>query len=205
MIEMTEFEHFLCTRHSVRRFRPDPVPRALVQRCLRMATLAPSAHNAQPWRFAVLMDAAKRCAFAEAMAADFRRDLETDGVPSERADSLAQRSVQMISSTPVAVVLSMSLTEMDRYPDATRQAAERDLAVQSVALAGGQLLLAAHAAGLGAVWLCAPRFCPQTVRRTLALSESWEPQGLILLGYPAEPLPEDKTRKPLADVVQWRA
>ncbi len=205
MMDINGFERFLQARHSVRRFRPDPVPRDLVQRCLEMATLAPSAHNAQPWRFAVLMDDAKRSDFAEAMARDFRRDLEADGVPSARVTVLAENSVRMISHAPVAVVLSLSLIEMDRYPDAARQDAERDLAVQSVALAGGQLLLAAHAGGLGGVWLCAPRFCPQTVRRTLALPEDWEPQGLILLGYPVEPLPEDKKRKPLADVVQWRA
>lgn len=205
MIDIKDFERFLHARHSVRRFRPDPVPRDLVQRCLRMATLAPSAHNAQPWRFTVLLSDARRHDFAEAMARDFRRDLEADGVPPARAAALAENSVRMISGAPVAVVLSMSLSEMDRYPDAFRQSAERDLAVQSLALAGGQLLLAAHAAGLGGVWLCAPRFCPQTVKRTLALPEAWAPQGLVLLGYPAEPVPEEKQRKPLSDVIQWYA
>ncbi len=203
MMDVTTFEQLLRTRHSVRRFRPDPVPRALVRRCLTMASLAPSAHNAQPWRFVAILESWTRVHFAEAMAADFRRDLEADGVPAERVEALVDRSVQMISQAPVAILLSLSMAEMDRYPDARRQAAEHDLAVQSVALAGGHLLLAAHAAGLGGVWLCAPRFCPETVRRVLGLAEDWEPQGLILLGYPAEPTPDEKQRKSLSDVLIW--
>jgi F420 biosynthesis protein FbiB-like protein len=149
------------------------------------------------------MDDAKRRDFAEAMACDFRRDLVADGVPEPRANAMAESSVRMISRAPVAVVLSLTMLEMDCYPDAARQGAERDLAVQSVALAGGALLLAAHAVGLGGVWLCAPRFCPETVRRILDLPDHWTPQGLILLGYPDEPAPSAKERKPLSDVVRW--
>ncbi len=203
MIDKTVFEHFLRTRHSVRRFRPDPLPKALVRDLLELATLAPSAHNAQPWRFAVLMDAARRLDFAKAMARDFRRDLVADGVPEPHAIAMAESSVYMISRAPVAVVLSLSMAEMDCYPDVARQGAERDLAVQSVALAGGEFLLAAHAVGLGGVWLCAPRFCPETVRQTLDLPDHWSPQGLILLGYPDEPVPGAKERKLLSDVVRW--
>ncbi len=60
------------------------------------------------------------------------------------------------------------------------------MGVQGVAMAGVTLLFAAHTLGLGGVWLCAPLFTPETVRYCLNLSETWLPQGLILLGYPAE-------------------
>ena len=53
-----------------------------------------------------------------------------------------------------------------------RQAAERTMAVQSVALACQNLLLAAHAHGLGACWMCAPLFAPELVRDTLASAGS---------------------------------
>ena len=64
--------------------------------------------------------------------------------------------------------------------------AEWTMAVQSTALACQNLLLAAHQAGLGACWMCAPLFCPDVVRDALTLSEDWEPQGLITVGYPAQ-------------------
>jgi nitroreductase len=78
----------------------------------------------------------------------------------------------------------MDAGAMDTYPDERRQAAERIMAIQSTALAGLQLLLAAHAEGLAGVWVCAPLFAPVTVRAALDLPADWEPQAVLLLGYP---------------------
>src|ERR1700704_3659263 len=58
---------------------------------------------------------------------------------------------------------------MAPYPDPRRAQAEYLMAVQSVAMAVQNLLLAAHAEGLGACWMCAPLFCGEAVRAALAL------------------------------------
>ncbi len=100
------------------------------------------------------------------------------------------------------IVVCLTMEDMDRYPDARRQEAEHAMAVQSVAMAGQNLLLAAHAEGLGGVWMCAPLFCPQTVRTVLDLPPDYEPQGVIALGYPAEQ--HGKTRQPLETRVIFR-
>jgi len=63
-------------------------------------------------------------------------------------------------------------------------------------------LLAAHTAGLGACWMCAPLFCGSTVRKTLGLPTDWEPQALISLGWPAET--RHKSRFPLTTRVVYR-
>jgi nitroreductase len=76
------------------------------------------------------------------------------------------------------------------------------MAVQSVALACQNLLLAAHAHGLGACWMCAPLFVSGLVRETLDLPSHWQPQALLTLGYPAET--KTKDRAPLASRVLWR-
>jgi coenzyme F420-0:L-glutamate ligase/coenzyme F420-1:gamma-L-glutamate ligase len=76
------------------------------------------------------------------------------------------------------------MSDMDSYPDEKRQQAERTMVVQSVAAAGLQLLLAAHAEGLGGVWVCSPLFAPETIQKTLNLTKSWEPQGMFFIGYP---------------------
>jgi nitroreductase len=44
------------TRTSVREFKPDPVPNAVVTKMLRAARWAPSARNRQPWHFIVIRD-----------------------------------------------------------------------------------------------------------------------------------------------------
>jgi nitroreductase len=69
-------------------------------------------------------------------------------------------------------------------------------------MAGQNLLLATHDAGLGGCWMCAPLFCPDVVRGALDLPADWQPQALITLGYPAEI--REKTRAPLETKVIWR-
>jgi len=89
---------------------------------------------------------------------------------------------------------------MDTYPDEKRSNAEYLMAVQSTAMAAQLLLLKAEDEGLGGCWMCAPLFCAETVKTALDLPASWQPQGLILLGWPAEP-GRLRERKPLADIV----
>ncbi|MGH7249110.1 MAG: nitroreductase family protein, partial [Pseudomonadota bacterium] len=72
--------------------------------------------------------------------------------------------------------------------------------VQSTAMAGQNLLLAAAAEGLGACWMCAPLFCQPDVKRALSLPDCWEVQGLVTLGYPAQLSPL-KPRKPLSEFI----
>lgn len=74
---------------------------------------------------------------------------------------------------------------MDVYPDTKRQQAEQAMAMQSIAAAGLQLLIAAHAEGLGGVWVCSPLFTQETIKRTLDLPETWEPQAMFFVGYAA--------------------
>src|SRR5215212_11706364 len=168
----TDLHNFLRTRRSVRRFKPDPVPDAVIQSVLATATFAPSAHNRQPWRFCVVTDLSVKSRLAESMTADFERDLTRDGVPPEKIQAQIKRSKDRLTLAPVAILLCLDMSEMDTYPDEKRQYAERTMAVQSVAAAGLQLLLAAHAEDLGGVWVCSPLFAQETIQRTLGLTKS---------------------------------
>ena len=68
------------------------------------------------------------------------------------------------------------------------------MAVQSVANAGAQMLLAAHAEGLGGVWVCSPLFVQETIQNILDLPKTWEPQAMFFLGHPQD-IPEVRARK----------
>ena len=192
----------LLTRRSVRRYTSEPVPRPLIEELLAAAAWAPSAHNRQPWRFAVTTDRAVIERLARAMGERLRRDLEADGVAGDVIDADAGRSYARITGAAAVIVLCLTMADMDNYPDQRRAALEKVMAVQSTALAGQNLLLAAHAAGLGACWMCAPLFCPDTVCDALELPDDWEPQALVTLGWPAEA--RTKTRAPLESRVLWR-
>lgn len=128
------------------------------------------------------------------MAEDFERDLRQDGVVEEKIQAQIKRSKDRLIFAPVVILLCLDMTEMDSYGDEKRQQAERTMAMQSVAAAGLQLLLAAHAEGLGGVWVCAPLFAQETIQKTLNLSTTWEPQGMFYIGYAAQN-PEPRERK----------
>ena len=190
----------LASRRSIRRYRSDPVPAEVVRRLVQAAAFAPSAHNRQPWRYVVIEDAAAKARLAKAMgerlAADRTRD--ADDLEAIRLD--VERSFARITGAPIAILACLTLGEMDAYPDAKRREAEFLMAVQSTAMATQNLLLAAHAEGLGACWMCAPLFCPDTVRHALGLAADLQPQGLITLGYPDAP-GKIRQRKSLADIL----
>lgn len=192
----------LTSRHSVRRFTSQPVPAGRLESILAAAAAAPSAHHTQPWRFAVLTTLPARLRLAESLARDFRRDLEMDDLDPEEIELRLERSRERLTSAPVVVVLCLDESDLQVYPDRRRQLAELTMAVQSVALAGENLLLAAHALGLGGVWMCAPLFAPEAVRRALDLPTMWQPQGMVLLGYP-QGEPTQRKRKALDELVRY--
>lgn len=175
----------ISSRRSIRRYRDTPVMSETIELLLTAAISAPSAHNRQPWRFRLLRDGEKE-ALAAAMGARLRHDRLADGDPLDAIDVDITRSYARISGSPAIIVMCLSMEDMDHYTDMRRAQAEYLMAVQSVAMAGQNLLLAAHATGLGACWVCAPLFCPETVRTVLNLPDSWQPQGMITIGYPAE-------------------
>ena len=133
------------------------------------------------------------------MAIDFERDLTRDGISPEKIQAQIKRSRDRITSAPVAILLCLYMSEMDSYSDDKRQHTERMMAIQSVAAAGLQLLLAAHAEGLGGVWVCSPLFAQETMQKTLNLSQTWEAQAMFFLGYPTE-IPEVRERKSLQEI-----
>lgn len=181
-----DFFQVVQARRSIRRYRDRPVPREQIQALLDAARWAPSAHNRQPWRFAVIESAVSKHALAAAMGMRLRADLERDGMAREAIEKDATRSYRRITGAPVVIVVCVTMRDMDAYADERRRQAEYLMATQSVAMATQNLLLAAHASGLGACWMCAPLFVPETVREVLNLDSDWEPQALVTLGYPAE-------------------
>ena len=138
-----------------------------------------------------------------AMAKEFENDLLQDGTPFEKVQAQVKRSKDRLATAPVVILLCLDTSEMDSYPDEKRRQAERVMSIQSVAAAGLQLLLAAHAEGLGGVWVCSPLFVQETIDKTLDLPERWEPQGMFYLGY-ADRNPAVRERKGVADISIFR-
>ena len=190
-----ELHTFLRTRRSIRRFRPDTVPESVVEEVLATATFAPSAHNRQPWRFVVVAEQAVKARLGQAVTGKMRTDMQAEGASQADIEKRAANSLRRMDEAPVVIVLCRDKTDVrvDTYEEAL-------MGIQSTATAGLQLLLAAHAEGLGGNWVCWALYAQAETRAVLNLPESWEPQAFYFLGYPDE-APEAKERKDLRSVV----
>ena len=193
----------LTARRSIRDFNPESIATEVIERLISAACSAPSAHNRQPWRFCVILDDSIKVRLARTMGEALRVDRLSDGIDPDEAQVEIDRSYERITGAPVVILICLTMEDMDRYLDESRSHAEYLMAVQSVSMAGENLLLMSHAEGLGACWMCAPLFTQDIVRETLGLPSSWEPQGLIILGHPAHE-GRERSRMPLDRVVLWR-
>ncbi|MCL4804643.1 MAG: nitroreductase family protein [Anaerolineae bacterium] len=199
---MNDLPELFQSRRSIRRYESRPVPQAIIDRLLESAVWAPSAHNRQPWRFVVITTANAKQKLAGAMGEALRRDLAADGLSRTAIDRDANRSYTRLTGAPLLILVCLTMADMDEYPDERRNRNEALMAAQGAAMAGQNLMLSAHALGLGACWLCAPLFCPEIVREALDLPADWQPQGVITVGYPAET--KEKTRHPIGTRVLYR-
>jgi F420 biosynthesis protein FbiB-like protein len=209
MMELLMSRHFtnlstiITGRRSVRAFRPDPVDPAQIAQILEAAHWAPSPHGRQPWRFAVITQAPTKLRLANAMGADWQRQLALDGQDPTIIATRFQKSHERITSAPLIVIPCLYLTDLDVYPDAERQAAETTMAIQSLGCAVQNMLLTAYSLGLDAGWMCAPLFCQPTVRDALGLATDLHPHALIPIGYAARD-PVRRPRRPLTELIVFR-
>ncbi|NJP06997.1 MAG: nitroreductase family protein [Chloroflexaceae bacterium] len=193
-------------RRSVRVYQRQPVAPAQIERLLEAARWAPSPHNAQPWRFVVIVNGAtphpQAVALADAMAARWREELARDGQDEPIINHRLARSRQRLLESPVLIIPCLDPAAIDRYPDPQRQSAEMTMAIQSIGSAIQNMLLMARAMGLDSGWMCAPLFCPDVVCTVLSLDPQLQPQALITIGYAIE-RPVPRARHDLAELVVY--
>jgi coenzyme F420-0:L-glutamate ligase/coenzyme F420-1:gamma-L-glutamate ligase len=175
----------IATRRSLRRFAPRDVSPTAVRELIAAACAAPAPHHSRPWRFVeVRRDA--RLRLSEAMAEAWRADAKADGRAPASIEASLARSRRQLSDAPLLLLACLEMEGARDWPDDRRRAAERDMYMQSLGAALQNLLLAAHALGLGGYLKGAPLFCQAAVVEALGLPDGWQPAFLVLLGYPAE-------------------
>ena len=199
----TDLHNFLRTRRSIRRFlsptaktgQSDPVPVSIIERILETATYAPSAHNLQLWRFCVITTSTVKLQLGKTLTDKMRIDMTAAGAPQREIGTRVERSLHRIDEAPVIILLCRDVSAVR-----SEEPEEEIMAIQSVAAAGLQLLLAAHAEGLGGNWICWPLYAQRAVCEALELPGSWEPQAMFFLGY-ADEEPREKILKSLDEIM----
>ena len=176
----------IMTRTSIRSFTGDPVSKEQLETILKAGMAAPTAMNGQPWRFVVVTDKDK---IAEVFAAGPRSGMFT---------------------TAGAVIVVCGETTAMRKPFGQPDAAEVEMPnmfwYEDCSAAAENILLAAHALGLGAVWAAGypaqERIAP--IAAALGIPEKVVPLCIIPVGIPAEnPEPKDKWKPENIHWEQW--
>lgn len=190
------------SRQSIRMFSSQPIQQKTLLSILEASTWAPSAHNSQPWRFIIIQASDMKLKLAKSMAKRWEKQMKMDGVPQKYIERLIKTSEERFTQPPVIIIACLTMENMDKYSDNLRKKIEFIMAIQSVAAALENLLLAAHYEGLGACWYCAPLFCQDDIRKILKIPQNIDPQALVTLGYPAE-TPPRTPRKSLDTLIHY--
>ncbi|QWZ06546.1 5,6-dimethylbenzimidazole synthase [Nocardioides panacis] len=192
----------IAARRDIRRFRPDAVDPAILERVLTAAHRAPSVGHSQPWRFVVVTAAETR--ERAARMADEQRLRQARELEPEAGRRLLDLQLEGIREAPYGVVVAC-----DRRTPAAGvlgRATFPDADLWSCACAIENLWLAARAEGLGLGWVTL--FDPDELADLLGLPEGVVTLGWLCLGWPDERPPAPgleragwSRRQPLEEVV----
>jgi 5,6-dimethylbenzimidazole synthase len=190
----------IALRRDMRHFRPDPVPRDVLDRLLQAAHMAPSVGYMQPWRFVRVTDPDLRRRVHEVVESERQRT--ADRLGERRAEFLRLKVEGILACGEVLVVALMDGRE--RYVFGRRTLPEMDVA--SAACAIQNVWLTARVEGLGMGWVSI--FDPDELAALLAMPDGAKPLAVLCLGYVDEfyerPMLEQEgwdERRDLADLV----
>jgi 5,6-dimethylbenzimidazole synthase len=167
-------------RRDVRRFRPDPVPEALLGQCLAEAALSPSVGNSQPWRFVRVRDPGRRAAVAESFARC--NAAAAAGYEAERAALYRRLKLEGLREAPEH--LAVFCDEATECGHGLGRATMPEMLRYSVVGAVQSFWLAARARGLGVGWVSILE--PEALAAALDLPEAWRLVAYLCVGFPQE-------------------
>jgi nitroreductase len=170
-------------RESVRAYKSDPVPEKSIQRCLEAARLAPSACNAQPWKFVVLDD---------------------PGLKNAIADAAHDRILSMNHFTKQAPVHVIIIREKANLTSNIGQVIKnKEYPLIDIGIAVAHFCLQAVEQGLGTCIL--GWFNENKIKQLLKIPKNKRVELIITLGFPANDTPRAKKRKDLSEISSYNS
>lgn len=189
-------------RRTVRQFSDRPVPRGVIELCLRAAGTAPSGANRQPWHFVVVSDSDVKCRIREAAERE-EHEFYEHRAPADWLEALAplgtDENKPFLETAPYLIVVFA-----ERYANAPDgQRLTNYYVTESVGLATGLLIAALHHSGLTTL-----THTPSPMGflgEILGRPDNERAFLLLVVGYPtADAVVPDIERKPLEQIATFR-
>jgi nitroreductase len=174
-------------RQTIGKMKSDPVPQDVIEKLLSAGAQAPNHHKVRPWRF-VVVTGNGRNRLGDVMAASF----------ADRNPGLPEEALSKPRSTPLAAPLIIAVA-------AEKPTEPRIVEIENISAASAacqNILLAAHALGLGAKWKTGDWANDAKVKEFLGFAPDQPIVGFLYIGYP-DFIPEPYTRAGFEDRVSW--
>jgi len=175
------------SRHMQGKVKPDPLPREIIEKLLDAAVQAPNHYKVRPWRFVVLTGSGRN-RLGEVMAAS-QQDRRPE-LPQEAFDKTRTLPLR----APVLIAAGVDKPSEEKVIEIEN--------VSAVSAACMNLLLAAHALGLGAKWRTGEWARDAKVREFLGFEADQHIVGFFYIGHP-EFIPEPGGRPSFEDRTVW--
>ncbi|HEV8628812.1 MAG TPA: nitroreductase family protein [Thermoanaerobaculia bacterium] len=191
----------LARRRTVRQFSDRPVPRQLIECCLRAAASAPSGANLQPWHFVAIEDPALKTRLRAAAEVEEREFYERRAPPEWLAalEALGTDADKPFLET-APWLIAIFVQRYGLLPSGRK--VKHYYPIESVGIATGMLIAALHHTGLATL-----THTPSPMgflNGILGRPENERPFLLLVTGYPApDAVVPDIRRKSLSDVTTF--
>lgn len=176
-----QFYTLISTRQSDRGYTNQPIEKEKIEKILDAVRIAPSACNAQPWKFIVVDD---------------------EEIKNKLADTTSSKILGMNHFTkqaPVHIVIVMESANLtSNFGSLVKR---KHFPLIDIGIAAEHICLAATAEGLGSCMV--GWFDESAVKKLLSIPKSKRPMLIITLGYPAKPETREKRRKEIGQVVSY--
>jgi nitroreductase len=192
-------------RQSIRKFRKDAVPREHILRMVEAASWAPTAGNAQNFRFIVVQDketlARMRGIVDEIVARVTGRETGKDKATSHNLFAFAPAAVCVVGA-PYESLTDKALREKDPERHKIRRF-QVNPGLQGISAGIAQFLLAAYAMGYGTCWMTGSLIAKPELESALSVRHPEELLAVIALGKPDDTHPKPP-RKPAEEITTFR-
>jgi nitroreductase len=198
-------------RRSIRKFKSDEIPKEDIYDIIQAATLAPSAHNKQMWRFVAISN---KEVLKEMNGAIVKEIEEISSWPEVKEADTKIKGMRVYSTffvkAPLVIVILVkpyhsmvdALLKLEGLKKGQVELLHSHVEIQSVAAAVENLLLAATEKGYGTCWMCGPLIAAPALEKVLKIEEPWKLMALIPMGIPNQAL-KPKTVKKIDEVLEF--
>jgi nitroreductase len=176
-----ELIHALYTRRSIRKYKNTPIPKEVINKLLEAATLAPSGSNSQPWSFVIIQDHQLLKEYSDRAKVLCLSSLMNKPDPHDYRKILVDPDFNIFYNAGTLIIIYCS---------------EGATSYGDCCLAAQNLMLAAHAEGLGTCWIgfSAAFLDDPDFKKELGIAQNLTAVAPIIIGYP-EFTPSAYTRK----------